>query len=191
LDAYEAALKAVPGAKDARLRIEHAQHVRRADVPRFARLGIIASMQPAHVVDEMRWAEARLGPDRVRGAYAWRWFVDENVRLAFGSDFPVAVANPFLGLYAATTRQDETGKPAAGWYPEQKISLDEALRAYTSGSAFAAFADRRLGQLKLGMRADLTAVDRDLFKVTPRELLKTKVVMTIVDGEVLYDSERR
>src|SRR3954462_4271397 len=127
LDAYAAALKAVPEAKDPRLRIEHAQVVRRADVPRFKELGIIASMQPSHASDDMRWADARLGPGRVDGAYAWRWFLDAGVPLAFGSDFPVEIVNPFWGLYAALTRQDADGKPEGGWHPDQRLSLDEAL----------------------------------------------------------------
>ncbi len=115
LDAYAAALQAVPEARDPRLRIEHAQVVRKSDVARFKSLGVIASMQPSHASDDMRWADARLGPDRVQGAYAWRWFLDAGVPLAFGSDFPVEIVNPFYGLYAAITRQDEQGsRPRAG-----------------------------------------------------------------------------
>jgi len=186
LDAYEAAQKAVPGAKDARLRVEHAQVVRKADVPRFKALGLVASMQPSHASDDMRWADQRLGPGRVDGAYAWRWFLDAGVPLAFGSDFPVEVVNPFYGVYAGITRQDEKGMPAGGWHPDQKMSLDETLRAFTAGSAFAQFAEGSLGVLKPGMLADLTVVDRDLFKVTPRELLDAKVVLTVVAGEVVY-----
>ena len=135
----------------------------RPDVERFAALGIIASMQPSHAVDDMRWTEARVGPDRAQGAYAWRWFLDAGVPLAFGSDAPVAIVSPFYGLYAALTRQDEKGTPPGGWLPEQRLTLEEALRAYTAGSAHAAFADDRLGILKPGMRADVTVVDRDLF----------------------------
>ncbi len=191
LDAYEAARRAVPGAKDPRLRVEHAQVVRKPDVPRFRALGVIASMQPSHAIDDMRWADARLGPGRVTGAYAWRWFLDEGVPLAFGSDFPVEVVNPFYGIYAALTREDEDGHPLGGWHPDQKMSLDETLRAFTTGSAFAAFAEDRLGILKPGLRADLTVIDRDLFKVPPRDLLKTNVVMTIIDGEVVYEAGRR
>ena len=126
LDAYAAARKAVPEARDPRLRIEHAQVVRKEDVARFAELGVIASMQPSHASDDMRWADARLGPGRVDGAYAWRWFLDAGVPLAFGSDFPVEVVNPFWGLYAAITRQDAEGRPPGGWHPEQRLSLEEA-----------------------------------------------------------------
>jgi len=189
LDAYEAAHAAVPEARDPRLRIEHAQVVRKSDVPRFARLGIIASMQPSHAIDDMRWADARLGPgsDRVQGAYAWRWFLDRDVRLAFGSDAPVEIASPFYGIYAALTRQDEKGSPPDGWHPDQKLTLEETLRAHTAGSAHAAFADERLGVLRPGLRADITVIDRDLFNVTPREVLGTSVVMTVVEGEVVFE----
>ncbi|SIO65324.1 hypothetical protein SAMN05444166_7660 [Singulisphaera sp. GP187] len=189
LDSYKQARDAVPTAKDPRLRIEHAQVVRKADVSRFAALGVIASMQPSHAIDDMRWADARLGPDRAPGAYAWRWFLDGGVPVAFGSDFPVEVVNPFYGIYAALTRQDEKGQPASGWHPDQKMSLEETLRAFTAGSAHAAFEEDRLGLLKVGMQADLTVVDRDLFQVKPLELLGAKVVMTVVDGEVVYEAK--
>jgi predicted amidohydrolase YtcJ len=185
LDAYAAALEAVPSARDPRLRVEHAQVVRKQDVPRFKSLGLIASMQPSHASDDMRWADARLGPGRVDGAYAWRWFLDAGVPLAFGSDFPVEVVNPFYGVYAALTRQDQDGKPEGGWHPDQRMSLEETLRAFTAGSAYAQFAEDRLGVLKEGMRADLTVVDRDLFKAAPLDVLKARVVMTVVDGEVV------
>jgi predicted amidohydrolase YtcJ len=185
LDAYAAALRAVPEAKDPRLRIEHAQVVRRQDVARFKQLGIIASMQPSHASDDMRWADARLGPGRVDGAYAWRWFLDAGVPLAFGSDFPVEVVNPFWGIYAALTRQDEQGRPEGGWHPDQRMTLDETLRAFTAGSAFASFDEDRLGSLKVGLRADVTVVDRDLFKAKPLDVLKAKIVATVVDGEVV------
>lgn len=191
LDAYESALKSVPHAADPRLRIEHAQVVRKDDVARFKVLEVIASMQPSHSSDDMRWADARLGPGRVDGAYAWRWFLDAGVPLAFGSDFPVEIVNPFWGIYAAITRQDEKGEPSGGWHPDQKMSLEETLKAFTAGSAFAAFAEDRLGILKEGMRTDLTVVDRDLFKSTPAEVLKAKVVMTIVDGEIVHETSDR
>ncbi|MDB5349616.1 MAG: dan [Planctomycetota bacterium] len=186
LDAYAAARKAVPEARDPRLRVEHAQVVRKADVARFKALGVIASMQPSHSSTDMRWADARLGPDRVQGAYAWRWFLDAGVPLAFGSDFPVEVADPLWGLYAGVTRQDRDGKPPGGWHPDQKLSLEDTLRGFTAGSAFAGFDEGRLGVLKVGMRADLTIVDRDLFTVPAADILKAKVTETIVDGEVVY-----
>jgi predicted amidohydrolase YtcJ len=190
LDAYAAARRAVPEARDPRLRIEHAQVVRREDVRRFAELGAIASMQPSHASDDMRWADARLGPGRVDGAYAWRWFAEAGVPLAFGSDFPVEVVNPFWGLYAAVTRQDADGHPPDGWHPEQRLRLDEALRAHTAGSAFAAFAEGSVGVLRPGLRGDVTIVDRDLFRASARELLAARVVMTIVDGAVAFETAR-
>ena len=152
LDAYAAALRSVPEARDPRLRIEHAQVVRKEDIGRFAALGIIASMQPSHASDDMRWADARLGPDRVKGAYAWRWFADAKVPLAFGSDFPVEIVNPFWGLYAAITRTDAQGQPAGGWHAEHLLSLEEALRGFTAGAAYAAFGEGRLGMVRRGMR---------------------------------------
>jgi predicted amidohydrolase YtcJ len=187
LDAYSAALKAVVEARDPRLRIEHAQVVRKEDVHRFREMGIIASMQPSHASDDMRWADARLGPVRVGGAYAWRWFLDEKVPLAFGSDFPVEIVNPFWGLYAAITRRDARGMPPGGWHPEHVLSLEDSLRDFTAGSARAAFAEERLGMLKTGFRADITVVDRDLFQVSPRQMLDSKVVLTVVDGEIVFE----
>jgi predicted amidohydrolase YtcJ len=188
LDAYAAALNAVPEARDPRLRIEHAQVVRKEDVRRFAELGIIASMQPSHASDDMRWADARLGAVRVDGAYAWRWFLDRKVRMAFGSDFPVEIVNPFWGIYAAITRQDAEGKPPGGWHPDQRLSLEEALRGFTAGAAYASFADERLGMLKIAMQADLTLVDRDLFHASPQDLLKSRVVLTIIAGKVAFEN---
>ena len=191
LDAYAAALRAVPEARDPRLRIEHAQVVRKADVSRFAALGIIASMQPSHAVDDMRWAEVRVGPIRAQGAYAWRWFLEAGVPLAFGSDAPVAIVSPFYGIHAALTRQDEKGSPPGGWLPEQRLNLEEALRAHTAGSARAGFDEDRLGVLKPGLRADVTVVDRDLFMGEPQGVLGAEVVMTVVEGEVVYEKGER
>ncbi|MGO9599482.1 MAG: amidohydrolase [Isosphaeraceae bacterium] len=188
LDAYEAARKAVPGARDPRLRIEHAQVLRQEDVRRFAELGVIASVQPSHASNDLRWAEARLGGPRSDGAYAWRWLASAGVHLACGSDFPVEIASPFWGLYAAITRQDRQGMPPGGWHPEQVLKLEEALQGFTSGAAYAAFAEDRVGTLKPGLRADLTIVDRDLFQVSPGALLDAKVEMTIIDGQIVYQS---
>jgi hypothetical protein len=188
LDAYAAALKNVPTARDPRLRIEHAQVVRREDVKRFVLSGVIASMQPSHASDDMRWADARLGTLRIDGAYAWRWFADAGVTLAHGSDFPVEVVNPFWGIYAGVTRQDAAGNPASGWHPEQRLSLEETLRGFTAGAAFAGFAEDRLGVLKTGARADLTVVDRDLFIAQPKDLLTSRVLMTVVDGSVAFEA---
>jgi predicted amidohydrolase YtcJ len=191
IDGYEAARKSVPQPRDPRLRIEHAQVIRKPDVVRMAKLGIIASMQPSHASSDMRWADARLGPGRVEGAYAWRWFLDGGVPLAFGSDFPVEIVNPFWGLYAAVARQDEDGNPPGGWHPEQALKLEEALRAFTSGAAFAGFAESRVGVLRTGLRADLTVVDRDLFRVSPKELLGARVTLTIIDGQILHERKAK
>jgi predicted amidohydrolase YtcJ len=188
LDAYAAARQAVPQAIDPRLRIEHAQVVRKEDVSRFAQLGVIASMQPSHASDDMRWADARLGPGRVDGAYAWRWFVDAGVTLAYGSDFPVEIVSPWWGIYAGVTRQDPQANPEGGWHPEQRLSLEETLKGFTAGAAFAAFAEDKVGILKPGLRADLTIVDRDLFVTKNSDLLASRVLMTIVDGAVVYDA---
>jgi predicted amidohydrolase YtcJ len=143
-------------------------------------------MQPSHASDDMRWADARLGTGRVDGAYAWRWFLDAGVVLAHGSDFPVEVVNPLWGIYAGVTRQDAQGSPPGGWHPEQKLSLDETIRGFTAGAAYAGFAENRLGILKSGWRADLTIFDRDLFQVKPPDLLSARVVATILEGAVAY-----
>ncbi len=188
LDAYAAALKAVPEAEDPRLRIEHAQVVRKSDVERFRELGLIASMQPAHASTDMRWADARLGVDseRVKGAYAWKWFEDAGVPLAFGSDFPVEIPSPFWGLYASVSRRNAEGEPTGGWHAEQILSLETAVRAYTAGSAHAAFEEGRLGVLSVGRLADLTVVDRDLFGASAEEIRQARVTATIIEGEVVY-----
>ena len=187
LDAYQAAEAGMPRA-DLRLRVEHAQVVAPADIPRFARLGVIASMQPTHATSDMGWAEARVGPERVRGAYAWRALLKTGAHVAFGSDFPVEEVSPLLGLYAAVTRQDAQGKPDGGWYPDQRLSLEEALRAFTVEAAFADFAERERGSLKEGMVADLTVFDRALRGDS--SLLETRVDFTIVGGRVVFERGR-
>jgi predicted amidohydrolase YtcJ len=190
LDAYERALSKVKNARDPRLRIEHAQVVRQSDVERFRNYDIIASMQPSHVSTDKRWADLRLGIDseRVKGAYAWRWFQDSGVTLAFGSDFPVEVPNPMRGLYAAVTRQDESGTPRNGWHPEQRLTVYEALHAFTGGGAFAGFSEDQLGIIKIGARADLTILDQDLFTIKPEQILTVKTLRTIIEGEVAYEA---
>jgi predicted amidohydrolase YtcJ len=188
LDAYSKARRTVPEARNTRLRIEHAQVVRKDDVRRFAELGVIASMQPSHASDDMRWADARLGSGRVDGAYAWRWFVEAGVVLAHGSDFPVEVVNPLWGIYAGVTRQDAQGNPPGGWHPEQKLTLEETIRGFTAGAAYASFAENRLGVLKPGWKADLTIFDRDLFLAKPADLLSARVAATVIDGTIVYDA---
>ncbi len=193
LDAYLDGRCAVPEASDPRLRIEHAQVIRREDVPRFVEGGIVASMQPSHASTDKRWADLRLGENtsRVAGAYAWRWFAREGVPLAFGSDFPVEEPSPFWGIYAALTRRDRSLEPPGGWHPEHLLSLDETLRGFTAGAAYAGFAEDRRGVIRPGMEADLTLIDRDLFLVEPKAILETRVLATIVAGETVYRAEAR
>ena len=170
----------------ARFRIEHAQIVDPTDIPRFAQLGVIASMQPTHGTSDMPWAEKRLGRARLAGAYAWQRFLHAGVHLAFGSDFPVELSDPRLGLFAAITRTDLQGQPAGGWLPDQQLTVEEALRAFTSGAAYAAFEEGWRGKLEPGMAADLTVFDGPLD--TPEHIVKRKVLMTIVAGRVVYDA---
>ena len=184
LDAFQAALDASPKA-DLRLRVEHSQVIAPEDIPRFAKLGVIASMQPTHATSDMPWAEARLGPERVKGAYAWRSLLDTGAHLAFGSDFPVEEVPPLLGLYAAVTRQDAKGQPTGGWTPLERVSLDEAVRGFTAEAAYASFSDANRGRIKEGMLADLTVYDRALR--ADRSLLETKVDMTIVGGAIAHE----
>lgn len=186
LDIYEKALRET-GKKDARLRIEHAQIVSLQDIPRFAALGVIASMQPTHATSDMPWAVKRVGGERLKGAYAWRTLRDSGAVLAFGSDFPVESVNPLLGLYAAITRQDADGQPAGGWYPEQKLTLVEALRAFTAGAAYAGFDEKDAGRIEAGMRADITVLDGDMTNAAPRVLLGTHAKYTITRGRVVYE----
>lgn len=187
LDACEKALAAVKP-KDARLRIEHAQHLAPEEIARFAKLGVVASVQPTHATSDMPWAEARVGGERIRRAYAWRTLMAAGARLAGGSDFPVERESPLLGLYAAITRQDPDGRPAEGWYPEQRMTRREALQLFTGDAAYAAFAEARRGRIAPGFDADLTILDRDLLAdgLPPTEILKSKIVMTLVGGEIVH-----
>ncbi|HKW67790.1 MAG TPA: amidohydrolase [Terriglobales bacterium] len=188
LDAYERALREVPTARDPRLRIEHAQVLFPQDIPRFSRLGVIASMQPTHCTSDKAWAEARLGPQRVKGAYAWQSVLKTGAHLPLSSDFPGETQNPFYGIYAALTRQDPQGNPPGGWYPEQRLTLAEALRGYTLEGAFAEFEEKDKGSIEAGKLADFTVVDLDPAKVAPKNILNTRVLKTIVGGQVVYDS---
>ena len=171
-----------------RHRIEHAQVLRTQDIPEFARLGIIASMQPTHATSDMRWAEARLGPARVRGAYAWKSLLDAGARPAFGSDFPVEDPNPLLGLYAARTRQDLHGQPSGGWMPQERLNGEQALSVFTVGAAYASFAEDRRGILAVGRDADFTAFSVDPVDDPAEELPKAKAVLTVVGGAIRYPS---
>jgi predicted amidohydrolase YtcJ len=185
LDAYESA-----GVTPAdRFRIEHFQVVAPSDFPRLARSGIIASMQPTHATSDMYWAEDRLGPERIKGAYAWRTVLDSGARLALGSDFPVEAVNPFFGIYAAVTRQDQKGWPPGGWYPAQKLTLAEAVRGFTLDAAFAAFEEGTRGTIEAGKLADLTIVDGDFYAAPFAGLFRTKVRMTVVGGQPVYTAK--
>jgi predicted amidohydrolase YtcJ len=172
-----------------RHRVEHAQVLRLEDIPRLAKGGLIASMQPTHATSDMAWAEARLGPDRVKGAYAWRSLLAAGARLAFGSDFPVEEPDPLHGLYAARTRQDDLGKPEGGWLPEQRLGGEEALAGFTVGAAYASFAEEQRGMLKVGMDADLTALSEDPVTGEPAAVRGAKVLMTVVGGREVYRAE--
>jgi predicted amidohydrolase YtcJ len=182
IDAYEE-VGATP--KD-RFRIEHFQVVAPDDFARVAKTGIIASMQPTHATSDMYWAEDRVGPERIKGAYAWRTVLNSGARLALGSDFPVEAVNPFFGIHAAVTRQDQKNWPAGGWYPDQKLTLAEAIRGFTADAAYAAFEEDTRGTIEPGKLADLTIVDGDLYAAPPSDLWKTKVRMTVVGGAVVY-----
>jgi predicted amidohydrolase YtcJ len=183
LDAFAAALAAHPG--DHRLRIEHVQQIDPADISRLVELGVVASMQPTHATSDMPWAEARVGGDRIRTAYAWRTLLDAGATIVNGSDFPVEEVPPLHGIYAAVTRQDRDGKPVGGWYPAERMTLDEAIRGFTTTPSWAAFAEAERGQIRVGAAADLTIFDRAL--VAGPELLATGVRATIVGGAVVFE----
>jgi predicted amidohydrolase YtcJ len=177
------------GARDRRSRIEHAQHLRASEIPRFGKQHVIASMQPYHAADDGRWCDKRIGPERSKGTYAFRSLLDTGAVLAFGSDWTVAPLNPMEGLKAAVTRQTLDGKHPKGWVPEQKITLDEAIYAYTMGSAYAEFAEKVKGSITPGKLADLVMLDRDIYKIDPLEIDKTKVLLTVTDGRVVFESK--
>ncbi|HJQ79360.1 MAG TPA: amidohydrolase, partial [Lacipirellulaceae bacterium] len=207
LDVFERVAKA-NGPRDRRFRIEHAQHISPEDIPRFARLGVIASMQPYHTIDDGRWAEAVIGRRRSETSYAFRSLLDAGARLAFGSDWSVAPPTPIEGIFSAVTRRTLDGKHPMGWIPEQKISVEEALRAYTTGAAYAAFTESDLGSLEPGKLADMVIIDRDLFDPSVWEASPTpieartansrnnqlqgrlpKIRATIVAGNLVYQTE--
>lgn len=182
IDAYESA-----GVKpEDRFRVEHVQVVAPNDFARMARDGIIASMQPTHATSDMPWAEARVGPERIRGAYALQTVLSSGARLALGSDFPVEYVNPFFGIYSAVTRQDQSGNPAGGWYPDQRLTLAEAVRGFTSDAAYAAFEEKSRGTIEPGKLADFTIVEGDFYAMPASELFKTKVRATVVGGEIVH-----
>jgi predicted amidohydrolase YtcJ len=185
LDMFEQIEKA-NGKRDRRWRIEHAQHLAAKDFARFARLGVIASVQPYHAIDDGRWAEKRIGPDRIKRTYAFRTFLDDGVRLAFGTDWPVAPLSPMWGIYAAVTRATLDGKNPEGWVPEQKISVVEAVEAYTLGSAYAEFQEKEKGSITAGKLADFVILGDDIFKIPPEAIKNVKVQATYLGGKVVY-----
>jgi predicted amidohydrolase YtcJ len=195
LDAFAGAEEAVreqapksPNANnDFRLRIEHAQVTTPAEIQKFKSLKVIASMQPNHLLTDMNWAQNRLGPERAAHSYAWAEFLSKGVALAFGTDYPVEPITPFRGLYAAVTRQSEDGKKR--YYPEQRLTIDQAIAAYTSGSAYAEFAEKEKGSLQPGMLADFVVLDRDITSIPAEKILDTKVLRTVVGGKTVYEAK--
>jgi predicted amidohydrolase YtcJ len=185
LDIYDSVAQA-HGPRDRRFRVEHAQHLRRQDIGRFRRAGVIASMQPYHAIDDGRWAEKRIGPERIKTTYAFRSLIDTGARLAFGSDWTVAPLDPLLGIYAAVTRRTLDGKHPGGWVPQEKITVEEALRAYTGGNAYGVFAEKRRGKLAPGYLADIALLDRDLTMIPPEEIERARVTATVVGGKLVY-----
>ena len=185
LDGYAALLPEFPG-NPGRHRIEHAQILHPADIPRFAGLGIVAAMQPIHATSDMYWAEDRLGPSRLAGAYAWHSLLETGARLAFGSDFPVEAVDPMLGIYAAVTRRDRSGWPDGGWQPQERLTREAALRAFTLDGAWAAFMEAEVGSLETGKRADFIVLDRDLMRVPEDEIPEVRVLQTWVDGRRVF-----
>ena len=177
------------GDRDRRFRIEHAQHLRAQDIPRFGRDHVIASMQPYHAIDDGRWAEKRIGRERARGTYAFRSLLDTGAVLAFGSDWTVAPLDPLLGIYAAVTRRTLDGRNPNGWIPEQKITVEEAVRAYTVGSAYAERMEKVKGTITPGKLADMVILTRDIFRIDPVEIERVRVAVTIMDGRVVYEAD--
>ena len=185
--AREAHVRAPNGGDEFRLRIEHAQVTTPAQVAQFKALKVIASMQPSHLLTDMRWAQDRLGPKRAATSYAWLAFLNKGVTLAFGTDYPVEPVTPFRGLYAAVTRQSESGKQE--YFPEQRLTIDQAIAAYTTGSAFAEFEEKEKGKLVAGMLADFVVLDRDVTSASPEKILATKVLRTVVGGKTVYEAK--
>jgi len=179
---------AAPGStspRDFRFRIEHDQVIAPSQFAQYKKLGIIASVQPSHLLTDLNWAEERIGPERAKTSYPWRQFLDNGVPLAFGTDYPVEPITPFRGIYSAVTRKNEAGTKE--YYPEQKLTITQALAAYTQGSAYAEFAEKDKGTLAVGMLADFVVLDRDLTKVPPPEILKTEVLRTVVGGKTVFE----
>ncbi len=187
LNAFEKA-REVNGQRDSRHRDEHAQTLSPSDIPRFARLGVIASMQPTHCISDKKFVIKRIGEERSKGAYAWKSLADAGAAIAFGTDYQVEPLNPMEGLYASVTRKDRMGEDGEGWYPEQKISMADAIKYYTTGAAYAQFMEDRKGKLKAGYLADIVITDKDLFNIPDNEIMQTRIDYTIVGGKLVYSS---
>jgi hypothetical protein len=190
LDVFESVFKEDPSTAGNRHRIEHAQVLHPDDIPRFGQLGIIASMEPAHAMEDKTWAEDRLGPERILGAYAWRSLRETNAALTFNSDNPGSDHSIFYGLHSAITRQDKQQEPEGGWYAEQAMNADEAVRAYTTWSAYASFRENETGIIAAGRWADLTVMDIDPFVLSedsPGDILNGRILMTVVNGKIVYE----
>jgi predicted amidohydrolase YtcJ len=185
LDLFEEVMKK-NGQRDRRWRIEHAQHLISGDFERFGKLRVIASVQPYHAIDDSRWAERKIGEERSRHTYAFQSFLESGAVLAFGSDWTVAPVNPLTGIYAAVTRQTLDGGDPGGWFPEQKISLEEAIKGYTLNAAFTEFSEYLKGSLEEGKLADVVILDQNLFEISPKKILDTRVIMTVLDGKIIY-----
>ena len=189
LDAFEAAYRTTGTGRQLRNRIEHAQVVALPDIPRFKQLDLIASMQPTHATSDKNMAEARIGAERLKGAYAWRTFLDQGTVIAGGSDFPVESDNPFFGLHAAVTRTDHANQPPGGWHPEQAMTLVEAFRAFTLSAAYAEHQEKTVGSLEPGKWADFILIDRDLFKMPASDIWKIRVLQTWLAGDRVYSRQ--
>jgi predicted amidohydrolase YtcJ len=190
LDVFERVQSEVPGARNLRMRNEHAQIIDGADIPRFARLNVIASMQATHATSDMPWVPARIGEARAQeGAYVWQRLIRSGVVLANGSDFPVEEPNPMLGFYASRTRQDPQGQPPGGWMPEERLSPEQTLKSFTWNAAYAAHAEKDLGSLEVGKLADMVLLDKNVMTVAPPEILSTRVLFTVIGGEIVYEGK--
>jgi predicted amidohydrolase YtcJ len=188
LDIFDSVGKA-HGPRDRRFRVEHAQHLRRRDIARLASSGVVASMQPYHAIDDGRWAQKRIGPERIKTTYAFRSLLDRGAKLAFGSDWTVAPLDPILGIYAAVTRRTLDDKNPEGWVPQEKITVEEALRAYTATNAFGVFAESTRGRLAPGYLADLVLLDRNLTSIPPGTINQAQVRATVIGGKVVFSRE--
>jgi predicted amidohydrolase YtcJ len=190
LDLFSDVAKA-HGSTDRRFRIEHAQHVAPKDFERFATLNVVASVQPYHAIDDGRWAERRIGPERIKTSYAFRTFLDKGVHLALGTDWTVAPLDPMKTLYAAVTRATLDGRHPDGWVPEQKIKLTEAVEAYTMGSAYAEFQEKEKGSITPGKLADMVLLSDDIFQLDPKKIADVQVDLTMVGGKVVWERQKQ